>query len=74
MNGEDKHDQYRAKYGVGRDSKKLRHYIFWFIVNSAIVNAYIVYKMTSSHQTSKKRFRHQDQTTDSRLHQAQEKF
>lgn len=60
MAGVDKHDQLRMKYEVGRNSKKWWRYLFWFVVNCAIVNAYIIYKATSSRVLKKKRYSHLD--------------
>lgn len=60
MGGVDLHDQYRMKYEVGRNSKKWWKYLFWFLVNCAIVNAFILYKHSSRRVTKKKRFSHLD--------------
>lgn len=42
MNGVDRHDQLRMKYSLGRYSKKAWKYMYSFLVNCAIVNAFIV--------------------------------
>ncbi|XP_060579431.1 piggyBac transposable element-derived protein 4-like [Ruditapes philippinarum] len=60
MGGVDRHDARRAKYGVGRPGKKAWRYLFWFLLNSAIVNAYVIYKKASTRSHSKKRFEHLD--------------
>lgn len=60
MGGVDVHDQYRMKYDVGRNCKKWWRYLFWFMVNCACVNAFILYKATSRRTTKKKRFAHLD--------------
>ncbi|WAR13140.1 PGBD4-like protein [Mya arenaria] len=56
----DLHDQLRAKYPVSRDSKKWWRYLFWFVLNSAIVNSFILFKQASSRLNNKKRFTHLD--------------
>lgn len=60
MNGVDRHDQLRMKYSVGRDSKKAWKYIFHFILNCAMVNAFIIFNNESQRRNSKKRFTHVD--------------
>lgn len=40
MNGVDRHNQLRLKYPLERDSKKAGKYIYFFLVNCAIVNAF----------------------------------
>ena len=60
MNGVDVYDQYRMQYEVGRCSKKWWKFLFWFAVNAAIVNAFILYRQTSRRQTKKKRYSHLD--------------
>jgi len=60
MCGVDRHDALHMKYDVGRNSKKWWRYLFWFLVNSAIVNAYIIYKQVNRHHHSKKRYSHID--------------
>ena len=60
MGGVDLHDQMRMKYDVGRNSKKWWKYLFWFLVNCCLVNAYIMFKMTSLRVNRKKRFRNLD--------------
>ena len=46
MAGVDRFDQLRAAYTVGRSSKKMWRHIFWFLVNTCIVNAFILYRQT----------------------------
>ena len=60
MNGVDKHDQYRLKYDVSRESKWWWKYLFFFLVNCAIVNAYILYSLSSKRRTQHTRFTHLD--------------
>ena len=60
MGGVDVHDQYRACYDVGRKGKKAWRYMFWYLFNVAIINAFIMYKEASSRVTKKRRFRHID--------------
>ena len=60
MNGVDLHDQLRKRYACGRPSKKYWKYLLWFIVDCCRVNAYIVYKESSSRTMRKKRFTHLD--------------
>jgi hypothetical protein len=60
MNGVDRHDQFRMKYALGRDGKKSWKYIFWFLMNCAIVNAFIIFSNKSRRRNSKKRFHHLD--------------
>ncbi|XP_041366786.1 piggyBac transposable element-derived protein 5-like [Gigantopelta aegis] len=58
MNGIDKHDQYHLKYDVSRESKRWWKYLFFFLVNCAIVNAYILYSLSSKTRTQHERFMH----------------
>lgn len=60
MNGVDRHDQLRMKYSLGRDSKKAWKYMYFFLVNCAIVNAFILFSATSTRQNTRKRFTHLD--------------
>ncbi|XP_060562864.1 piggyBac transposable element-derived protein 4-like [Ruditapes philippinarum] len=55
MGGVDLQDQFRSTYPVGRNGKKSWRYIFWFLLNSAIVNAWILYSDFST-RTTKKRY------------------
>lgn len=47
MGGVDTFDHLRERYRVGRPSKKAWKYLFFFLVDAALVNAYILYKQTS---------------------------
>lgn len=60
MNGVDRHDQLRMKYSLGRDSKKAWKNMYFFLVNCAIVNAFILFSASSIRQNSKKRYTHLD--------------
>ncbi|XP_052277135.1 piggyBac transposable element-derived protein 4-like [Dreissena polymorpha] len=60
MGGFDLHDQYRAKNDVGSCSKNYWRYLFWFLLNCCIVNAFIMYKLTSRRRIGWKRFTHLD--------------
>ncbi|XP_052283877.1 piggyBac transposable element-derived protein 4-like [Dreissena polymorpha] len=60
MGGVDLHDQYRAKNDVGSCSKNYWRYLFWFLLNCCIVNAFIMYKLTSRRRIGWKRFTHLD--------------
>ena len=44
MGGVDKGDQLRNYYRVRLKSRKNYKYIFWFLFDTAITNAYILYK------------------------------
>ncbi|WAR15706.1 hypothetical protein MAR_005811 [Mya arenaria] len=52
MGGVDLHDQFRAKYNIGRCGKKWWRYIFWFILNCCIVNAGILYQQAATRFTN----------------------
>ena len=47
---------YRSKYKVGRNSKKAWKYIFFFLIDAAIVNSFLLYKENSTHCTLVKRY------------------
>lgn len=53
MGGVDRFDQLRAKYRVGRFSKKSWKYLFNFLLTSAIVNAWILYSSYSRRKVKK---------------------
>ncbi|GFO19343.1 PiggyBac transposable element-derived protein 4-like [Plakobranchus ocellatus] len=53
MGGVDLADQYRSYYQVGRASRKWWRYIFWFLVQTAMCNSYLVIK-TSTVPTPKR--------------------
>lgn len=44
MGGVDRFDQYRAKYMIGRKSKKWWHSIMYYYIDVAIINAFILMK------------------------------
>ncbi|XP_053388758.1 piggyBac transposable element-derived protein 4-like [Mercenaria mercenaria] len=50
MNGVDHADQLRAMYSLARKSAKWWKYLFWFLVDLAIVGAYILMKESPNHQ------------------------
>ena len=56
MGGVDRFDQLRGTFNVGRYSKKAWKYLFYFLLNAAITNSWILYKQTSTR--SKKAFNH----------------
>ena len=63
MGGVDRSDQLRNYYRVRCKTRKFYHYIFWFVFDSAVVNAFIMCKNfapitnTSIHQLTIKIFR-----------------
>ena len=46
MGGVDRFDQYRAYIRLEMRTNKFWHVMFWFIVESALVNAFVLYKVT----------------------------
>ena len=46
MGGVDLADQLRSYYPIGRESKKWWKYLFWFVIESSVVNAFIIYSET----------------------------
>ena len=54
MGGVDLSDQYRSYYPVGRHSKKFWKALLWYLVNMALVNSYIIYKLTCEKVQCKK--------------------
>jgi hypothetical protein len=48
MGGVDSFDQYRSYIKLDLRSRKYWHCMFWFIVESALVNAWVLYKQTLS--------------------------
>lgn len=58
MGGTDRHDRLRLCYSLGRTSVKAWKYIFWFFVNSSIVNSWILYTDKSSRETKTKKYTH----------------
>ena len=62
MGGVDRADQRRCYYDLGRKTKKWWKYLFAFVLNTAIVNSFILYKETNSpsntrHGVTQKNFR-----------------
>lgn len=55
MNGVDVHDQLRKKYAASRPSNKYWKYILWFVVDVCRVNAWILYRMSSTRQVGRKK-------------------
>ena len=47
---------YRSKYKVGGNSKKAWKYIFFFLIDAAIVNSFLLYKENSTRHTLVKRY------------------
>ena len=58
MGGTDRHDRLRMCYEVGRQSLKAWKYIFFFFLNSAIVNSWIIYKENSTRTHRVKKYTH----------------
>jgi len=58
MSGVDTFDQHRGNYDVGRKGKKAWRYLCWFLLNAAIINAFVLYQATSRRQLRKRRYRH----------------
>ena len=52
MGGVDLADQKRSYYPVGRESKKFWRYLFWYMLNTALINSHILY--TDSHLPPRK--------------------
>ena len=50
MNGVDRADQIRTEYPTYRNSKKWWHYLFWFVFDLGIANAFICMKESVAHQ------------------------
>ena len=49
MGGVDLHDQLRGYYSLGKKSKKWWRYLFWFVMDLSIVNAFILEKKAINH-------------------------
>jgi hypothetical protein len=58
MGGVDHFDALRGNVGVGRTSKKSWKYLFYFAVNAAMVNSWILFKSNTNTTHSHTRFRH----------------
>lgn len=50
MGGVDHFDYYWSSYSIGRRSKKSWFRMFWFLFESAIINAYILYKLNNQNR------------------------
>ena len=46
MGGVDLADQLQSYYSMGRQSRKWWTYLFWFFINTVIVNAYVLYTIS----------------------------
>ncbi|KAL8581162.1 hypothetical protein ACOMHN_033609 [Nucella lapillus] len=44
FNAVDKNDQMRSYYGIANKARKFWKYIFWFIVDVSMINAFVLYK------------------------------
>lgn len=51
MGGVDLADQNRAYYPVGRESLKFWRYLVWYMINTTIINALVIYKESCRPQT-----------------------
>jgi len=60
MGGVDLHNQYPMCHEVGRNSHRWWKYLFFFMLNYCVVNAFLLYKAVSRRRTSKKRYAHLD--------------
>lgn len=60
MGGVDRFDQLRAKYRIGRFSKKCWKYLFNFFANSAVVNSWLLYQQYSKREIKKKGYEQLD--------------
>ena len=54
--GVDRFDQRRAKYRIGRFSRKSWKYLFHFYVNTSIINAWLLYSETSTREKPFRRY------------------
>ena len=54
MNGVDHADQLRSEHATYRTSKKWWHYVFWFLVDLAVANAFILFRESPHHQRQTK--------------------
>ena len=55
MNGVDHADQMRTEYPTYRKSKKWWHYIFWFLIDVCVCNAFVLMKESPNHQVQSRR-------------------
>lgn len=65
MGAVDKFDQLKERYAIGRRSRKWWHRIFYFLIDLAIVNSYIMYKVDHGQDTCQKQL-------DFRIHLAKQ--
>ena len=79
MGGVDLADQKRSYYGVGRESVKFWRYLVWYILNTAIINSYIIYTQSLARPLTHEQhtMTHDDtpqdrEATDRRLQQSKE--
>ena len=56
MGGVDNFDHLRERYRSGRQGKKAWKYLFWFLIDCALVNSYILYRKTSQRIQGNKNF------------------
>lgn len=54
MNGVDRADQLRSTYSICRKAAKLWKYLFWFMVDVAICNSFILMKESINHSITTK--------------------
>ena len=47
MGGVDLHDQHQAYYPVGRPCRKWWRYLFWFFVQSSLINSFLIFKRSN---------------------------
>ena len=62
--GVDRFDQRRAKYRIGRFSRKSWKYLFHFYVNTAIINSWLLYCETSTRTKPSGRYEQLDYRTE----------
>ena len=56
MAGVDRHDQLSSYYRIGIGSHKWWRYVFFFLVNTAVTNAWILWKKADEHPNNMKKF------------------
>jgi hypothetical protein len=60
MNGVDRADQLRSSYSIARRAAKWWKYIFWFLIDISIINAFIMMKESTNHAMTTKSGRKKD--------------
>lgn len=50
MGGVDRYDQLRERYQIGRRSRKWWHRLMYFLIDTSIVNSYIMWKLSKANQ------------------------